>query len=66
VKPPSQKKQQNIANNAAKSQAKKERNAAKQQAGNDRAAAGQFKKGNKNATPKPVRDSKSKGKAVKK
>jgi len=69
VKPHSkaQKKQNNIAANAAKSQAKKDRNAQKQADGNARAASGQFKKGNKGSSPgaqpasKPVRDSKSTG-----
>ncbi|KAH6906578.1 hypothetical protein BKA70DRAFT_1494939 [Coprinopsis sp. MPI-PUGE-AT-0042] len=60
-----------IAANQAAQQAKKDRNAKKQADGNARAAAGQFKKGNKGAVsgtyppPKPVRDSKSKGKGRK-
>jgi len=75
VKPQGQKKQQNIANNAARQQAKKDRNTQNQATGNARAAAGQFKKGNKGSTPgaqpaaKPIRNSgsnpgASKGKKV--
>jgi len=58
-----ERKQANVASNAAKSQAKKDRNTQKQQDGNARAASGQFKKGNKGSTPgaqpasKPVRNS---------